>query len=83
MVDKLLQAFEQQVDWSLLPAPFTARVLDRSRRWLTQDEAAHAAFSAFASEPLAAAVALRWASALHHLALRGLSTMGRPVATSP
>jgi hypothetical protein len=46
--------------------------LQRTRLWLAADEAAHAAFVAFADDPLAAAMALRWAGALHHLALRGL-----------
>lgn len=69
----LLQAFDQQADWCRQPAPFTARVLQRSREWLAQDAIAHAALSALADDPLAAAVALRWAGALHHLALRGLS----------
>jgi hypothetical protein len=68
----LLEAFERQVNWCRQPAPFTAKVLARSQRWLAQDAAAHAAFDAVASDPLAAAVALRWAGALHHLALRGL-----------
>lgn len=48
-------------------------MLQRSRNWLAQDAEAHAVFSALADDPLAAAVALRWAGALHHLALQGLS----------
>ncbi len=68
----LLAAFDFQVQWCREPAPFTARVLQRTRLWLAVDSAAHAAFSAFADDPLAAAMALRWAGALHHLALRGL-----------
>jgi hypothetical protein len=67
----LLAAFDFQVRWCREPAPFTARVLQRTRLWLAADTAAHAAFSACADDPLAAAMALRWASALHHLALRG------------
>lgn len=69
----LLAAFDQQVAWCRAPAPFTARVLLRSRQWLARDQNAAAAFAALADDPLAAAVALRWAAALHHLALRGLS----------
>jgi hypothetical protein len=68
----LLRAFDFQVQWCREPAPFTAHVLQRTRLWLASDAAAHAAFSAHAADPLAAAMALRWAGALHHLALRGL-----------
>jgi hypothetical protein len=68
----LLTAFDFQVQWCREPAPFTSRVLQRTRQWLAADAAAHAAFSAHAGDPLAAAMALRWAGALHHLALRGL-----------
>ncbi len=68
----LLAAFDRQVAWCREPAPFTARVLRRSRDWLAGDAAAHSALSAVADDPLAAAVPLRWAAALHHLALRGL-----------
>jgi hypothetical protein len=73
MADALLEAFARQVSWCSTPAPFTAHVLARSRLWLAQDAAAHAAFTTVAADPLAAAVPLRWAGALHHLALRGLS----------
>jgi hypothetical protein len=69
----LLVAFARQVDWCRTSAPFTSRVLERSRLWLMQDAQAHAALSAAAPDPLACAVPLRWAAALHHLALRGLS----------
>jgi hypothetical protein len=72
MADALLEAFARQVNWALMPAPFTAQVLARSRLWLAQDAAARTAFSGVAADPLAAAVPLRWAGALHHLALRGL-----------
>ena len=68
----LLRAFDFQVQWCREPAPFTAQVLQRTRLWLEQDEAAHAAFAALSADPMAGAVALRWAAALHHLALRGL-----------
>jgi hypothetical protein len=56
-----------------VPSPFTARLLQRSRDWLARDADAHAVFAAVAADPLAAAVSLRWAGALHHLALRGLA----------
>ena len=68
----LLEAFEWQARWCREPSPFTARLLQRSRDWLAANPAAHAAAAACAEDPLAAAVALRWAGALHHLALRGL-----------
>ncbi len=68
----LLAAFDQQVAWCRAPAPFTARVVQRSRDWLASDQNAAAAFDELADDPLAAALALRWAAALHHLALRGL-----------
>lgn len=68
----LLGAFDRQVQWCTGRAPFTARVLARSRAWLAADDGAAAAFAAAAADPLAAATALRWAGALHHLALRGL-----------
>jgi hypothetical protein len=68
----LLQAFDFQIEWCRLSAPFTSRVLARSREWLLADEQAHAAFCAVVDDPLAGAVPLRWAGALHHLALRGL-----------
>jgi hypothetical protein len=77
LASPLLTAFDFQVQWCREPAPFTARVLQRTRQWLAADAAAHAAFSAFAQDPLAAAMALRWAGALHHLALRGLQPWAR------
>lgn len=67
----LLQAFDRQVAWCVAPAPFTAKVLARSRRWLERDAAAADLFDALAADPSAAAVPLRWAAALHHLALQG------------
>ncbi len=71
--DALLAAFDQQVVWCAQPSPFTSRVLARSRLWLAQTPAAHAALSALAADPLAAAVALRWAAGLHLLALLRLA----------
>jgi hypothetical protein len=71
--DPLLDAFERQSRWCRDKSPFTARLLARSRDWLAQDRGAHAALAAIAPDPLAAAVSLRWAAALHHLALRGLA----------
>ena len=73
LTSPLLQAFDQQIAWCRTLAPFTARVLQHSRDWVAEDAAAHAVFSNLSADPLAAAVALRWAGALHHLALRGLS----------
>jgi len=68
----LLDAFDRQIAWCATPAPFTAMVLARSRHWLEQDAQAAAAFDAVSADPAAAAVPLRWAAALHHLALQGL-----------
>ena len=69
----VLDAFDRQVAWCTTGlAPFTARLLQRSRMWLASDGDALAAFTAVADDPLAAAVSLRWAAALHHLALRGM-----------
>lgn len=67
----LLQAFDFQERWCREPAPFTARVLGRTRLWLQADDPARAVFDVVAADPLAAAVPLRWVGALHHLALRG------------
>jgi hypothetical protein len=69
----LTEAFERQTAWCREPSPFTARLLDHTARWLRSDAEAHAALAAIAADPLAAAVPLRWAGALHHLALRGLA----------
>jgi len=70
---RVLQAFDRQAAWCRESSPFTARLLDRSRRWLAGDDAALAAFAAATADPLAAALSLRWAGALHHLALRGIA----------
>ena len=43
-----------------------------SHDWLAGDGEARRHFEALATDPLAAAVPLRWAGALHHLALRGI-----------
>ena len=67
----LLEAFDRQIAWCAAPAPFTAQVLARGRHWLVHNPAAAAAFDAVSAEPSAAAVPLRWAAALHHLALQG------------
>ncbi len=73
MTSPLLQAFDWQVQWCQGPAPFTALVLQRTRQWLQRDAQAHAALAAFTADPLAGAVPLRWAAALHHLALQGVA----------
>lgn len=67
----LLHAFDRQVAWCVAPAPFTARLLARSRHWLERDPEAAEHLDAVAADPSAAAVPLRWAAALHHLALQG------------
>lgn len=67
----LLDAFDRQAAWCEPVAPFTAAVLRRSRQWLANDPAAAAAFLSAHPHPRAAAMALRWAGALHHLALQG------------
>jgi len=80
----LIEAFERQVAWCRQPSPFTARLLERTRLWLqahSDTHEAHDTLAAIDADPLAAAVALRWAGALHHLALQGLepwSTMWPP-----
>ncbi len=68
---RLLQAFDQQAAWCQQPSPFGARVLARSRVWLALHPQPLKVLSALADDPLAAAVALRWLAALHHLALLG------------
>ena len=75
----LLEAFDQQVAWCREPAPFTAHVLQRSREWLARHPEAASAFARLASaeDPAAAALPLRWAGALHHLALQGLLPWAR------
>jgi hypothetical protein len=67
----LLDAFDRQAAWCEPVAPFTAAVLRRSRQWLAGDPAVAAAFLNAHPHPRAAATALRWAGALHHLALQG------------
>jgi hypothetical protein len=67
----LLQAFERQIGWCEQPSPFSARVLRRTRLWLTEQPEALQTLAAVAEDPLAGAVALRWLSGLHHLALLG------------
>lgn len=67
----LLDAFDRQAAWCEPVAPFTAAVLRRSRQWLAGDPAVAAAFLDAHPHPRAAATALRWAGALHHLALQG------------
>ena len=73
---ELLHAIAQQAVWCREPAPFCARVLERSRVWLTGPAPAQAkaaaVLAAVSPDPLAAAVALRWLSGLHHVALQGL-----------
>lgn len=75
----LLDAFDRQVLWCKTAAPFTALVLQRTRLWLQRDAHAHAVLTAAAlgssqrADPLAAAIPLRWAAALHHLALQGVA----------
>jgi hypothetical protein len=69
----LLAAFDFHIAWCLKPAPFTARVLALTRHWLLRDDAARRVLEAIDSRPLHAAVPLRWAGALHLLALRGLA----------
>ncbi len=68
---RLLQAFDQQAAWCQQPSPFGARLLARSRAWLASQPQPLKVLSALADDPLAAAVALRWLAALHHLALLG------------
>jgi hypothetical protein len=68
----LLAAFDQQVRWCVQGgAAFSARALAAAARWLEQDEASHDEIAAVAEDPLAGAVALRFLSGLHLLALQG------------
>lgn len=69
----LITSFERQAAWCREPSPFTARLLQRTRQRLDEDAGLAAALAAVAADPLAAAVPLRWAGALHHLALQGLA----------
>lgn len=71
MTEPLLAAFDWQAAWCDAGAPFTARVLRRSRQWLAADAAARAVFAALTPDPQAGAVPLRWAGGLHLLALQG------------
>lgn len=70
----LLESFERQAGWCADGghAPFMAALMLASRDWLAEDEAARSHFESLATDALAAAVPLRWAGALHHLALRGI-----------
>jgi hypothetical protein len=69
----ILEAFGRQAEWcgGAGNAPFTAALMRATQTWLAADAEARAAFDAISSDPLAAAVPLRWAGALHHLALLG------------
>jgi hypothetical protein len=68
----LLAAFEQQARWcDQAGAPFSARALRAAARWLAQDQVTHDELSAVAEDPLAGAVALRFLSGVHLLALHG------------
>ena len=69
--DAVLAAFEQQAAWCAQPSPFSAQVLQRGRLWLQQDASALLQLAAIDTQPLAAAVPLRWLSGLHLLALAG------------
>ncbi len=69
---RLLAAFDQQVGWCTQGAsPFSARVLALSRGWLAGEPDALATLAGIDTDPLAAAVSLRWLGGLHHLALLG------------
>jgi hypothetical protein len=68
----LLAAFDQQVRWcTQAGAPFSARALAAAARWLATDPSTHDEIAAAAEDPLAGAVALRFLSGLHLLALQG------------
>ncbi len=86
MSDALLSSFATQAGWcERAPAPFTARLIRRAAAWLAQTPAAHAACAAAAPDPVAGAVALRLAAALHHLALQGIEPFAAlwPPAAGP
>lgn len=73
----MLAALLQQQRWCMPHSPFTARLMALSISWLEcADTPASAqalqALSALSEDPLEAAVPLRWAAALHRLALTGL-----------
>jgi hypothetical protein len=75
--ERLLAAFLQQQRWCRHSSPFTARLMALTISWLECEDRpeaqdAMAMLSALEPEPLAAAVPLRWAAALHRLALQGL-----------
>ncbi|MFN9505473.1 MAG: DUF2332 family protein, partial [Rubrivivax sp.] len=74
---RLLAAFLQQQRWCRQGSPFTARLMALTISWLEcedrpEAQEAMAVLSALEPEPLAGAVPLRWAAALHRLALQGL-----------
>lgn len=72
MTTPLLAAFDQQVRWcQQAGAPFSARALAGAARWLATDTESHDEIAAVADDPLAGAVALRFLSGLHLLALQG------------
>lgn len=72
MTTPLLAAFDQQVRWcQQAAAPFSARALAGAARWLASDSESHDTIAAAAEDPLAGAVALRFLSGLHLLALQG------------
>ena len=68
---RLFEAFDRQIGWCSQLSPFSARVLARSQAWLAAHGDALSAVAAAAEDPLTGAVALRWLSGLHHLALLG------------
>jgi hypothetical protein len=69
---RVLDAVAWQERWCREPSPFTSRLLSLTGRWLAQEPQALQAWASVSTDPLAAALALRWAGGLHHLALRGL-----------
>lgn len=77
MHEELDAALARQVAWCREPSPFTARLLERTRLWLQRAPDAADVLAGVAADPLAGAVALRWAGALHHLALRGRDPWAR------
>lgn len=68
----MLAALEQQSRWCAnLGSPFTAALLVAAGDWLQREPQALATLAAASPDPLAGAVALRLAGALHGLALLG------------
>jgi hypothetical protein len=68
----VLAALEQQARWCAnLGSPFNAALMAAARDWLQDEPAALATLAAASPDPLAGAVALRLAGALHGLALQG------------